>query len=649
MSNRTEMLSILSRIGDLLPSIVYVFDLAEQRLVYCSRRIESALGYPPEELQAMQASGLYQILHPEDRARFASHRSRFGEQECVVETEYRLRHANGEWLWFRSRESIFRRGDADGQPIQIVGTAEDVTGEKRAERVLAEERFYALLEAAPDAIILTDHAGTIRVVGSRAERMFGYSRTELVGRRIEMLLPERFRAQHVEHRRECAEAPERGPMGAELDLAGLRKDGTEFPIEVSLSSIEMGDESFVATAIRDITDRREVQLESEKQARLASIGQLAAGIAHDFNNILTVVIGVAERLSASSRLPGPIRSKLQLVAQQGQRGRQLVRQILDFSRQSAAINPEEVEMDASSAEVVKLLERTIPDNIAIIRETEPGEFRISADPTHIHQILTNLVLNARDAMPSGGPLRIRLSHFELRPGEQAPVRGMRAGGWVLLSVSDQGTGMSPEILEHVFEPFFSTKQPGYGTGLGLAQVYGLVRQNGGFIDVHSEQGGGTTFHIYFPVSEAQAPGPEEPAKRRSPRGRGETVLVVEDDPVVRTVNVWLLKDLGYRALAARDGDEALDVFSLHRGEVSLVLLDLFIPGTDSRELYRRLRRDRPDLPIVICSGYAVDDADQRRGFEDVAYWLQKPVEPDELATTVRDALARGVSRAELSS
>ena len=387
--------------------------------------------------------------------------------------------------------------------------------------------------------------------------------------------------------------------------------------------------------LRDVTQEREVRQHIQQQKRLAAVGQLAAGIAHDFNNILTTMIGFAELLEMRADMPKSAKADLARIVGQGQRAAHLIRQILDFSRKSM-IQRQSLDLASFLKEAVKFLERTLPENIHIVLETVPSEVLVYADPTQIQQAVTNLAVNARDAMPNGGELRWRLSRFPLKADEQAPFPDMRPGEWIVLSVSDTGVGIPPEVLPRVFEPFFTTKGVGEGTGLGLAQVYGIVKQHEGYIDVQSREGKGTTVAIYLPSVAAEEEAREEKVPEKNPRGYGETVLLVEDEAAVLKIGKAMLKHLGYRVLTATDGEEALEVYVEHKDQIALVLSDMVMPEMGGTELYRLLRARDPAVKMVVVTGYPLGEGDALpHGIVD---WINKPFSLEKLAQVVHRAL-----------
>jgi two-component system cell cycle sensor histidine kinase/response regulator CckA len=386
-----------------------------------------------------------------------------------------------------------------------------------------------------------------------------------------------------------------------------------------------------AVIVRDITERMQMQA----QDRLAAMGQLAAGVAHDFNNILTSMIGFAELIYRRADIPDTAKSDLKRIMEGGHRAAHLIRQILDFSRRSL-MRRQALDLAPFLKETVSFLQRTIPEGIRIVLEMGTDQYLVYADANLLQQALANLAVNARDAMPGGGELRLGLSSFTLKAGVRA---GMESGDWIGLSVSDTGVGIPPEVLAHLYEPFFTTKDVGEGTGLGLAQVYGIVKQHDGFIDVETEMGNGTTFTIYLTPLAVQEEVSEEEVPEEMPRGHGETVLVAEDEPQVLGVCKAMLEHLGYRVLAATTGSQALDLYDQHGDEIALVLADMMMPQMGGVELYHEVRSRNPDAKVVVMTGYPLMGAEGKALLEQgIVDWMQKPVDFVQLAQLVSRVL-----------
>ena len=390
--------------------------------------------------------------------------------------------------------------------------------------------------------------------------------------------------------------------------------------------------------IRDVTREHLVQERTQQQERLAAVGQLAAGVGHDLNNILTPVMGFAQLIQLRTDIPDEVKEELEKIALQGERAATLVRQILDFSRRSV-VQRQKIDLSPFVKEAMKLLERTIPETIRMVTEIERGNYVVDANPTQLQQVLTNLAVNARDAMPNGGTFRVHLSLVDIGP--QNAVADLAEGRWVAWFMSDTGSGMSTDTLEHIFEPFFTTKAPGKGTGLGMAQVHGIVKQNGGEIFVKSEVGKGSEFQIYLPCLDVEEE-KENDDEVVLPMGSGETVLVVEDEDVVREVMVAMVKQLNYKPLIAKNGQDAVSIYQKHQTDVALVLTDVVMPDMGGVELAQILHQDNAHLPIIFMSGYAADETGEGQIEipDDIAGFIAKPAPLEVLAQSLFDALTK---------
>jgi signal transduction histidine kinase len=389
--------------------------------------------------------------------------------------------------------------------------------------------------------------------------------------------------------------------------------------------------------LRDVTEERQVQERVQQQERLAAVGQLAAGIAHDFNNLLTGIIGFADLLHNRADIPEDARSKLARILTQGERGAHLVRQILDFSRTSISqLLP--LDLVPFLKEATKFLERTIPENIRIALQMDPGEYVVHADLPQLQQVLTNLAVNAWGAMPMGGTLTLHLSHYTRKLGERPPCLGMPSGEWVVLSMCDTGTGIPSHVLPRIFEPFFTTKEPGRGTGLGLAQVYGIIKQHKGYIRAESQEGQGTTMVMYLPAVEQTPQVTHHQVPGEVPHGHGETILLVEDEPVVLEVCTITLEHLGYRVLSAINGQQALEVYAQHQDDIALVMMDMVMPVMGGEELFEALRAFNPAVKAVITTGYPLHEEGKQLLARGILAWLQKPFNQTQLAHTIHRVL-----------
>jgi PAS domain S-box-containing protein len=538
-----------------------------------------------------------------------------------------------------------------------------------------ESRSGALLDAAPDAIVCVDSEGRIVLVNAQTERMFGYPRHELIGQAVEMLVPTKVRAGHPAHRLAYMAEPHTRPMGAGLALSARRKDGSEFPVDISLSSLETSDGMLVSAAVRDITDRKradeerallearlqKAQRDEERASfearlhqaqRLESVGLLAGGIAHDFNNLLagimnyaslvtdgldelTARFGIAEDAGALQ-----VARDVEEIVKVASRAAQLVHQLLIFSRREV-VKPEVLDLNVVVLEMEKLLRRTIGETIYLSTKLADDLPKTKVDRGQMEQVLMNLAVNARDAMAgTNGMLLIETAPFDA-DSDFAEQHTIAAGSYARLTVSDTGQGMSPEVLSRVFEPFFTTKGKGEGSGLGLATVYGIVTQAGGQVVIYSEPCFGTTVRVLLPATEDQraagrVPGGQQAASAQ-PRAT-ETILLVEDEEMVREPARRILSRQGYAVLVASNAEHAARLISEHQGEVHLLLTDVVMPGRTGKELAADMTARLPGIKVLFMSGYTQDVIVHQGALEEGVNLVEKPFAADMLLAKVREIL-----------
>jgi hypothetical protein len=637
-----------------------------------------------------------------------------------------------------------------------------------------------LLETLPDAIVAVDQTGTVVQVNSQTQELFGYGRDELMGQKIEMLVPDRYRRQHQHHRKNFAEVPKTRRMGADLDLYGRRRNGSEFPVEISLSPVSTERGTFVLSAIRDISDRKRIAEElrrvneelhrktaeqlGEYRARLASIidssedailskdlngiitswnrgaehiygytheeaigkhislltpsdrtgeipeilgkigrgetvdhhesvrvtkdgrqlnvsisvsplrdttdkivgasviarditaqkrsegqlrqaqkmeaiGRLAGGVAHDFNNILGIINACTEFLRDRIDPAAEPSLYVENIKKASDRGRALTKQLLAFSRTSA-IQPRVLDLNERLRDISKLLRPLLGDDVEILIVPRSASAVIEADPGQLDQIVVNLAVNARDAMPRGGKFILETGLVKLDEDFAEQHQAMAAGKYVLLTVSDTGTGMDETTRSRIFEPFFTTKGTGKGTGLGLATVYGIVKQSAGHILVYSEFGHGTTFKIYLPSAEHKIGiGSGTEVETVSPKRRAATILLVEDDDIMRSLTRQLLQEHSYTVVEADDGKSALEWAESHPVPVDLLLTDVVMRRMSGPELVERLHASRPDLKVVYMSGYTGELIAEREMVKRGITLLEKPFTRTALLNTIHATLA----------
>jgi signal transduction histidine kinase/CheY-like chemotaxis protein len=490
-----------------------------------------------------------------------------------------------------------------------------------------EERLQDLLENLPQGVVLFDGAGSVRLSNKT-----GLAYLEDMGVADSAL-------------------PDTGPLALQ---ALLDRCDERLPLEISSSTGAVYEihvrhllsrkQPLHVLTIQDVTEERRVENQIRQQDRLAAVGQLAAGIAHDFNNLLMGIMMQAQVLQLKG-VPPQVAHGLDTIVNQGQRAAHLIQQILDFSRESIS-RKGPLDLKPLVKETLKILERTIEENVSIRFQDDGSEYMVEADPTQIQQIVTNMALNARDAMPQGGTFRVGLERIEVSAPGQAPLEGMMPGRWIRISFQDTETGIAKEHLPHVFEPFFTTKEVGKGTGLGLSQVYGIVKQHGGHVTVESSQGQGTLFTVYLPA--LRRPSEEtttSPADSVEDHGAvGEVVLLVEDEPQVLLITREILEALGYTVLTAANGREALEVLRSGGARVDALVTDMVMPDMGGRELIEAVRAQDPAFPIVVVTGYPLDRQAREMLRRGGIAWLAKPTTMGELAETLRAVLDQSATR-----
>jgi two-component system, cell cycle sensor histidine kinase and response regulator CckA len=494
-----------------------------------------------------------------------------------------------------------------------------------AEAAMREALAETILESTADAIIAVDGAGVVRSFNRSAERTFRCRAEDMVGVSAGELLhaPELERADWVARIPATVDAP--------TLLVGLRRDGTRFPAELVVTPFTVGTTQYTAWFVRDISDRADLEAQLRQSQKMDAMGQLAGGVAHDFNNLLTIINGWCETLASGAA--DERQCAIEQIGGAAARAATLTAQLLAFGRK-AEISPRVVDLNQVIAEVAKMLGRVIGADVSLRIHAEPRPQFVRVDTGQMSQLLVNLAVNARDAMPRGGTLTISTSGSSLVPAE-AELHSLEPGPYVCLRVADTGVGMSPDVASRIFEPFFTTKGQ-KGTGLGLATVYGIIRQAGGTIFVRSKPDEGAAFSILLP-SVPRERSEETPAPRERQERGTETILVVEDEPHVRAIAVTMLRVRGYHVLVAGTSQEALD-FARNQPGIALVVSDVVMPDESGPELVARLRCGRPALPVLYVSGYA---ADALIGAGDGPHaFLQKPYTGRELALEVRALLDR---------
>ena len=754
-----ERRRIYESLVEAAPDAIVVVD-NEGLIRLANRQVEALFGYAPDELLGTSVD----LLVPE-RAR-GHHPFR--------RTKY-LNEAKTRPLGVGRKLSATRK-DGTEFPVEITLSAIETSDgllvsaaiRDITDRVRAEERnrlFESLLEAAPDAFVVVNSQGQMRLVNRQVEELFGYTRSELIGQQVEMLVPESVRASHPGHRSGYMSDPRTRPMGAGLQLTARRKDGAEFPVDISLSAIETEGGLLVSVALRDVTDLRKAEarsrlaaivdssvdaiigetldgtitswnpaaeriygwtaseaigkdiaiiypphklderaellaklrtgervagletvrmrrdgtlmdflvsispvrdehgtivgvastgrditdyvaaerqrerLERELQQaqRLESVGQLAGGVAHDFNNLIAVILNYATFVADELGDRPALREDVEEIRRAAERAATLTRQLLIFSRREVA-HPEIIDVNSVATEMRKLLQRTIGENIELVTAPAADLWPVLADRGQIEQVIMNLAVNARDAMPQGGKLVIETQNADLDEDFVATHVDLTAGHYIRLTVADTGHGMTAEIVDRAFEPFFTTKPKGKGTGLGLATVYGIVSQARGKVGLYSEPGRGTTVTVLLPAAENSATMAEPSQGTGDMTGRGEGVLLVEDEGAVRSAARRILSKNGYRVFEAASATDAIGLSADQSRKIDLVLTDVVMPEMSGMDLVVQLHLARPDLPVLYMSGYPQDVIAHQGLVSGDVHLLEKPFTGKGLLRAVREVL-----------
>jgi two-component system, cell cycle sensor histidine kinase and response regulator CckA len=606
---------------------------------YFSPRYYTMLGYAPGEFPADYAS-FEHLIYPPDLpdVRQALAESLAAKQPSY-EMEFRALTKSGEIRWLLSRGKVVERDD-EGNPIRMVGTHTDISARRRAEEALVSERrlLRTLIDTLPDHIYIKDRDSRMVLINEAQARDFGLRNPdEAIGKTDFDLCPADLAGRYRETelavmqlgQTTALEEPFINPAGEKRIVSTIKA-----PLRDT-----NGDVVGLVGMSRDITEQKRLEEQYLQAQKMELVGRLAGGVAHDFNNLLTAISGYAG-LVKKSLLPGaPARADIDQVILAAARAAQLTKRLLAFSRRQI-IEQKVVDLNLLIVEMDKMLRRLIGEDIELVTVLGRNLGAVKVDPSQIEQVLVNLAVNARDAMPHGGKLTLETANVTLGEDFVQQHVGAVAGEYVRLAIRDTGKGMTEEVKAHVFEPFFTTKEVGKGTGLGLAMVYGIVKQHQGNIWVDSESGRGTSFEIYLPRVPAAVAGLPQDELSALPRGT-ETILVVEDEALVRHFTVDSLADLGYTVLEAANGDEAIEVFQSHAGTIDLLLTDVVMPRMNGRRLAAQLQALRPNLAVLFMSGYT-DNAIVHQGVLDpgVAF-LQKPFTIGALAQKVRDVLRGG--------
>jgi len=524
----------------------------------------------------------------------------------------------------------------------FVGIIRDITERKRTEQEVRHTaaRLRAVLDTAVDGVILIDARGTVLMFNPACERLFGYGAEEVLGRNVKMLMPEPYRKEHDGYIENYRSTGKRKIIGIGREVIGQRKDGTTFPMDLSVGEAKQEGEAVFVGIIHDVTERKRTEEQLVQAQKMETVGQLSGGIAHDFNNLLTVIIGNADELSDALKARPDLKQLSDAIITCGQSGAELTRRLLAFSRRQT-LQPVAIDCNQMIGNMQRLLRRTLREDIEIRTKLDQSLTPAFADPAQLESAVLNLALNAQDAMSAGGCLTLSTADAALDREYTTQHPEVRAGQYVMIAVTDDGAGMTPEVKERAFEPFYTTKEVGKGSGLGLSMVYGFVKQSNGHVSIYSEPGLGTTVRLYLPVATASAADSTVdaiPEPATSPAARGATILVTEDDPFVRGYAVVTLKGLGYRVITAADGREALAHLA-DGAKPDVLFTDIVMPGgMNGWELARHAQQMQPGIKVLFTSGYALDTLVERGRLEPGTVILNKPYRKAELAGRLREIL-----------
>jgi len=599
---------------------VFLHDLAGN-IIDVNEAAQLQTGYAKEELLGMKVSDLHTAEYLQRRSSVLQQwRDWPAGRKMLVETEHQ--HKNGRVYPVEINSSKIRIGRKE----LIVAMARDIS-----ERKASETEYSQLINGMNDTAFVIDFEGRFLEVNESAVQNLGYSKDALLSMGPSEIDPNLQK----DEIRKLIEGMKQGEQQV-FETQHRTASGSIIPVEVSSALIQYKGESAILSIARDISSRKRLEEQLQQAQKMEAIGQLAGGVAHDFNNLLTVINGYAEILMMEE-LPDQVKKPVEQIRQAGERAASLTAQLLAFSRKQI-IQPVLINLNTLVSDHMKMLSRLLGEQIEIVTVFHPDLYDIKADPVQIEQLILNISLNSRDAMPAGGRLTIETGNAEFDADYVRNHAETQPGKYVMLAISDNGAGMDADVQARVFEPFFTTKERDKGTGLGLATVYGIVKQNDGFIYVYSEPQKGTAVKIYLPAAEDEQQ-KEENTKEDMLGLRGtETILLVEDDHSVRELTRSALSAYGYSVLTAADGEEALRVFSQQQGEIDLLLTDVIMPVMGGREIAEKLCAQAPQLKIIYFSGYTDNSIVHQGILEEGVEFIQKPFSNIDLAEKVRHVL-----------
>jgi PAS domain S-box-containing protein len=585
--------------------------------------------------EQLLGSNFFPSLAEQDREIPLQHFSQLTPAEPVLAFDSKMLMANGRLLW----QQCTVRGlfDRAGRITEFQAVMQDITRRKQSEEALrlGEERVRAILDSMVDGVMVLDKDNCLTLFNPAAERIFQRPAEEVLQKSVHELFALDDQSKYCDYlARHLGQIPPKV-----IEVNALRGNDSKLPIDLAVSRIVRGGVPMLIVIVRDISERKRLEEQYRQSQKMEAVGRLAGGIAHDFNNLMQAILGYSNLLDR--RLPpgDPNHETVDQIQKSLSHATSLTKQLLAFSRKQV-LKPKLLVLNKVVAEMTHLLQRVLGETIQLKLTLGEPVACIRADPGQMEQLILNLAINARDAMPQGGILNIQTDQATFAEPKPCSSGYLAAGSYTVLNIADTGTGMTLEVQAHLFEPFFTTKENGKGTGLGLCNVYGIVKQAGGEINVSTVVGRGTTFHIYLPRAEGK-PNEEESTQLVRARGGGhETVLLVEDEELVRMMLVEVLKSVGYAVLDARHGADALALGEQYREPIDLLVTDMTMPGFSGSELARRLGEKRPAMRVLFISGYTDQEAGQWGKLNQPIQFLQKPFHPDAFMAKVRQILDR---------
>lgn len=612
---------------------------ARGRILMFNLACEKLFQYRASEVIGQNVKMLMPLPYREEHDRYVDNFNRTGERKIIG--------IGREVLGQRKDGTTFPMDLSVGEAKQdegsiFVGIIHDLTERERVERQLRESnaRLKAVVNTAVDGVILIDARGCVLEFNPACEKLFGYIADEVIGKNVKMLMPTSYRVEHDGYIRNFLKTGERKIIGTGREVLGQRRDGSTFPMGLAVGEANQEGESTFVGIIHDLTERKRTEELLVQAQKMEMVGQLSGGIAHDFNNLLTVIVGNAETLSEKLKARRDLQQLADDIGRAGDRGAELTQRLLAFGRRQV-LRPVDIDCNALLETMHKLLQRTLRQDIEIKTDFDPALSLAFADAAQLESAVLNLSVNAQDAMPAGGRLTISTSNASLDDHYINLHPEVTPGEFVLIAITDDGEGMSREVIERAFEPFYTTKEVGKGSGLGLSMVYGFAKQSNGHVSIYSELGLGTTVRIYLPqITSRRLPAEEilPPSSEVLPSGT-ETVLVVEDDPFVRSYSISKVESLGYAVVAAVDGNDALQKL---RSDMSIDILftDIVMPGgINGWELAELARQLRPNLPVLLTSGYALETLVKHGRLRAGAVVLTKPYRKADLARRLREVVS----------